>query len=886
MLIDNIIAQADIKNQEYRIFLCKMNKSIIRELTAESYNKVYSPQLGGATSFSFNISKRFNGQNVLNYSDIQGRNFIKLQQGTTVIGYFEIQNISTQNDGIYEFKEVKCLSSEIKLINKQLYLTTGTFKLVNNSNPSTGLLNIITSKVKSWGIGYIDPSLTSKERYFDIASVNVYELLQGQVQQAFECVIKYDTINNLINIYALANYDSNSPIIISMDNIIQSATIDTVTEEVVTRLHLYGDNEVSVYDVNLGQDYIDNFAYYKNTTFMSQELINALDTYDVKVASYQSSYTTYITNLTTTQNLLTTANADLLVLQGQLETLEVQKSYLIAANSSIVSINSQIASKQSEITTKNNQITQYNNQITAINNGINSIMIALDMNNNFTNAQLVELDQFIIEDNYQDSSYLVTDSFTFQQKIDVENQLLQSGKQILSRVSYPRYRIKINVVDFLKNVEFAYWWDKLYIGDNLRINVDDTFVTNVRVTGYTHNWDDNNLEIQLGDKYQLDDANIQLLDLLKNAVSAGTFIDYKSFGISNTVNTVDNQVLDFINSSIDVSKNAIVSGTNVGIKIDGSGLLATSLIPNTTTISLKQLRVANNSIVLSNDGFTTAKMAIGELANGLYGIAAEVIAGKMILGNNMIIETGNGDFRVDGTGVNITKMSLNMTSANGLNKITLDPNNGFKIGARPNQSVGFSDKFYVDTNGNLQFTGNLNGASGTFSGTVSASSIVGGSVSGATVSGVNITGSTAVFGTTKKITLDSTSSFGRILFSNEFNSTIGGLLLGNDNTISLNSSFGTYIVSSGQIQINSSAGRVSSNGESLAYLSDITSKTYYGSYPIQVSPAGGNDYVISLDNSWTPSGVVGTSQDLRLQIYNGYLEVYLDGSYFGKISII
>ena len=211
---------------------------------------------------------------------------------------------------------------------------------------------------------------------------------------------------------------------------------------------------------------------------------------------------------------------------------------------------------------------------------------------------------------------------------------------MLARVSYPRYNITIDVVDFLRLPEYASWWDELKIGDIVRINVDDDFIVNVRVTSYTHNQDDNKLTITLGDRYQLDDANIELLELIKGSISAGTSVNYERYKYKDYVSNSKNKILDFINSSIDVAKNSIISGTNVGINIDQTGILATALDPNTGLLSPRQLRISNNAIVISDDGFVTAKTAIGRLANGRYGISAEIIAGKMILGNNMIIETG------------------------------------------------------------------------------------------------------------------------------------------------------------------------------------------------------------------------------------------------------
>lgn len=770
MLIDNIIASADVANQEYRIFLCKMDKSVIRELTKSSFNKVYSPQLGGADEFSFSIPKFYDNLPVLNYDDIVGRNFIKIQQMNTVLGYFEIQSTQIQNDGLAEIKNIKCSSLEIKLVNKQLYLTTGTFKLVDNTNPSKGLLNIITTKSPSWSIGFVDSSLLSKERYFDITAVNVLEFLLTDIQTAYECVFVFNTVDNTINAYALSSFGRQSRLIVSMNNLGKSASIESLTNEVVTRLYLYGDNELSVYDVNLGQAFIQNFNYYKNTRYMSQGLINALNTYDAKVASYQTQYTNYVGQLTTLNAQLETYENDLLVLQNDLASLEKQKSYLASIQQSLVTINAQITAKNAEISSKQSQINSTNGQITSINNAINGIITQLQMSNNFTTAQIKELDQFVIEDTYQDSSYLITDSSTYQDKINVENALLNAGKNILARVSSPRYRIDMDVIDFLKVQEFSDMWNELYIGDIIRVDIDG-FIVTVRVVGYTHDWDNNKLTIQFGDKYQLDDANIELLDLLKSSMSAGTSINFERYKYKDYTSNNKNEILEFINSSLDLAKNAVVGGTNQSISITDAGFFAKTWDSNINSFSPEQLAIVNNAIVLSRDGFNTVSTAIGKLANGQYGIAAEVVAGKMILGNNMIIETGNGDFIVDGNGVRITKMSLNMTSANNLSNIQLNPTNGIVVQSRPNVSAPWESKFYVDVNGNVQFKGNLQGATGTFSGSLTASTINGGTINGTNIFGGNITG-TNIFGgevnigTSSKIRMFNYNNDGQIWFYN------------------------------------------------------------------------------------------------------------------------
>jgi hypothetical protein len=291
-----------------------------------------------------------------------------------------------------------------------------------------------------------------------------------------------------------------------------------------------------------------------------------------------------------------------------------------------------------------------------------------------------------------------------------------------------------------------------------------------------------------------------------------------------------------------LNKNAVVGGTNQEILIDSTGFLARRFDTTLNEMSPEQLKITNNAMVLSDDGFVTAKTAIGRLINGMYGISAEIIAGKMILGNNLQIETSDGTFVVDENGVTISGMNLNMTSDDLLRNIIIDPNTGLKMRSRSSSGGNFVDNLYFGANGTIvarsltiesdsvfkgtlsgadgnfsgditgsngtftgtlsgvdgnfsgditgsngTFYGTLSGVDGTFSGTVSASSIVGGT----------ITGNTSITGATINVTTNCT--IGETLIINSLNEngyiefSFGG---GDRATISASKRYGTINLSS------------------------------------------------------------------------------------------
>jgi len=95
-----------------------------------------------------------------------------------------------------------------------------------------------------------------------------------------------------------------------------------------------------------------------------------------------------------------------------------------------------------------------------------------------------------------------------------------------------------------------------------------------------------------------------------------------------------------------------------------------------------------------------------------------VIVGRLLASTELVITNEGNNFVLDENGAVLTNASFTLETDNGRNQIVLNPEDGIKI----RQLVGnnWIDKFYVDSSGNVVFAGNLSGATGTFTGTISA----------------------------------------------------------------------------------------------------------------------------------------------------------------------
>ena len=166
-----------------------------------------------------------------------------------------------------------------------------------------------------------------------------------------------------------------------------------------------------------------------------------------------------------------------------------------------------------------------------------------------------------------------------------------------------------------------------------------------------------------------------LSDMIETSYSSSRSFDSSKYVYNQTVGQAS-QVSDFMASALDAAVNNIIAAANQSVVINGAGIQ----IGGDNDC---QMRIVNNMIAITDDGWQTAKLAIGQFAtedSGTYfGVNAEVIAGKLIVGSNLIIENTNDfgvtQFKVDATGVWLSNSTFVLQKDSG-GKLLIDPQYG------------------------------------------------------------------------------------------------------------------------------------------------------------------------------------------------------------------
>ena len=324
-----------------------------------------------------------------------------------------------------------------------------------------------------------------------------------------------------------------------------------------------------------------------------------------------------------------------------------------------------------------------------------------------------------------------TRNTTEYEKYAVEWDLYEYGKECLEKLAYPSYSFSVDTANFLSIDEFESFKNALELGQKIYLDMGNGTVLQPIFIGFDIELEDpSSLKLEFGDKYCLSDSAFELADLLNQSVSMGKTVDVSKFGYNAFIDSgASTAVKDYMDAALDVSKQAVLSSTGVDIRWDESGM--TFRKKNGAGYLPTQIKIINDNIVFTDDGWQTAKMAIGHFVDtnegDSWGVVAPSVVGTLLAGENLVIEskktasadgTPGGDqvavFKVDADGAVLHNSKLDIVRSNTVapgttqtyTHILLDPDLGFGLGAYPVVNSGAWDttnaKFWVDMNGNVR----------------------------------------------------------------------------------------------------------------------------------------------------------------------------------------
>lgn len=628
------------------------------------------------------------------------------------IGYFLINSVKEYDNGIERYREVTSYSLEAELQYRKINMVDGTYKFYDLINPENTLMNMIFDGQTNWTVGYIDPDLMNKYRTFEIPDSTIYQFLMNDVETAYECIFVFNSFERQVSAYYLPNFLQKTGIYLTFDNLIKEAEIQEEAEELVTQLKVYG-QDIDIRQVNpTGSDAIYNFQYFKNQEWMQQDLIDALNQWEEKIQQNIDRYKQLLVNRQTTNQQLIQLKSQLADLQSEYDSLEGVMKVRIEAGQNISDIKQQMDAKQQQINQKNQEISQAETALEQIESYLSEISTQLKIENNITGQLWTELIPYIIQNTYQNETFVVNSEMDEVEKQQMAQDLYDMGENVLSRVATPRFTFSLDSTNFIYLQELQPFTNQLNLGQVINVEVSYGKVTPI-ILEIEFSFDDPTLlNFTFGNRYKLDSSEYEFSDLFGDAISGGTQVKFDSAKWGEYVNSgMNNEVSNFINSALDAAKNNVINQSNQEIVINQNGLRGRQMTED-GDYSNEQCWLTSNTLAFTKDNWNTAQLALGKITfnnQSVYGVVADALVGKIVAGNQLWITNDNNSFLLDENGAVLNNAQFTIVKGN--NTIKLDPESGIEVLNGDNQQM------WIDpATGNLNIAGTITATSGSIGG--------------------------------------------------------------------------------------------------------------------------------------------------------------------------
>lgn len=532
----------------------------------------------------------------------------------------------------------------------------------------------------SWSYDEINSDLKTKYRSFDFSGTSVLDAV-FQTAEKFGGILIWDTVNKTIAMKDQENYGKNEGLEISYGNYLKSLSEEELSDEVVTRLYVYGQDELSIRRVNpLGTSYLEDYGYflqgfqmvddvredgtpYKRVISssqhgMSDSLAIALVSYQDKVKANQGAFRELVEaqdtinkNISTKEREIDDLNEKIKIQENLIDVKQSEQRDASVELAEQARLKALLAAATSELDALRAELLDNLGQIATIKN-------SLDIETNLTREQILELDNYIYEDTFEDSNYIEGGRYGDKEADEV---LYEDAVKAFKELSKPRKVLSMDIINLYKLLEGKQEWKKLILGSKVNVFYETLGIkSQTTLIEISINMESNSISVTIADTIDNETDEEKLSNILYESVGTSKVVDMNKFKF-DSINNLRTDVKDLMSNRWDAAKNAIISGVDNATVMDNRGITTTSASdPN------KFIRINNSVIGLTDDGGNTFRTAI--TANGI--IASELV-GQIIIGEQLEMENISGKFSFNRNGVTIDGAALTITG--GLPKDQLDP---------------------------------------------------------------------------------------------------------------------------------------------------------------------------------------------------------------------
>ena len=307
-----------------------------------------------------------------------------------------------------------------------------------------------------------------------------------------------------------------------------------------------------------------------------------------------------------------------------------------------------------------------------------------------------ELCSMIREDVYTNSNF-VSDGLSNSELILKTKELVQKAEQELAKACVSQHTLSGNIYSFvayshLPQDDFPIKgvFDKFKLGNFMwYISNDEKTCTDehkkkksykLRLSSEEFSWTDSGTEliVEFTDVLEYLNGSINDIASLMQAIgSLSTSFDSvkkqaeQGVEASQTFQKIKNEGLQCALSNV-------LSARNIDVQINENGITLRKYDYELDDFDKYQMKLINRNIVMTDDGWKSARMAIGlgrygegDQAKLVYGVWADLLVGNMLVGENLLIQNKDCTVEINKSGIKIESGSLNIS--NNINQVIIDP---------------------------------------------------------------------------------------------------------------------------------------------------------------------------------------------------------------------
>lgn len=263
------------------------------------------------------------------------------------------------------------------------------------------------------------------------------------------------------------------------------------------------------------------------------------------------------------------------------------------------------------------------------------------------------------EDSYNNDNYSST-GLNNTELIDRAKELFEAAQKELYKAGNLQYSITTTMGNLLALPEFAPIVDNFEIGNFIRVGINNKIYP-LRLLSYEIQYDsiqDMPVEYSTVEKIYNSYSDVQsVLDSAKSMSTSYPSVKDQVDKSKDTTDTVNNWSKNGLFGD-DIS---FINGENQTVKIDKNGILARSYDDINDVYSLEQLKIVNNGLYTTKDGWKTIDAGVGRFTykniNGEtvedYGVIAKTVVGNLIIGKKLQIYNDDKSIVIDEEGLAI-----------------------------------------------------------------------------------------------------------------------------------------------------------------------------------------------------------------------------------------